>query len=178
MKKGLILVLLSLLTLSSTAFGQRFGYMDSQEILKAMPEYQDVEKQIETLTQVWLSEIEALQQTLDSMQGEYKAGEILMPPDLKAEKRKEIVEQQNKVREYQNNAFGYNGLLFLKRQELMKPIQDKVAEAAKAVARKKNLNFIFDKAADIVMIYSDPRHNYTDYILEEMDLGDPVDTPR
>ena len=162
---------------STAVQAQKFGYMDSEEVLAAMPEYQEVEGQINKLTEVWLSEIEVLRQRLDSMQSEYKAEEILMPPDLKAEKQKEIREQEALVREYQNNAFGYNGLLYLKRQELMKPIQEKVAKAAKTVARQKRLNFIFDKSADIVMIYSDPRHNYTDYILEELGLGDPRDQP-
>ena len=66
----------------------------------------------------------------------------------------------------------------MKKQELIKPIQDKVFEAVEKVARENRLSIIFDKAADLVMIYTDPRYDYTDFVLDELGLGDPNDVLR
>jgi outer membrane protein len=63
----------------------------------------------------------------------------------------------------------------LKKQELIKPLQDKVFDATEKVAKANHLAIIFDKASALVMIYTDPRHDYTDFVLEELGLGDPND---
>ena len=87
---------------------------------------------------------------------------------LSASWQKEIEEMQKKV-------FGFGGLFFLKKQELIKPLQDKVFDATGKVAKANRLAIIFDKAGELVMIYTDPRHDYTDFVLEELGLGDPND---
>jgi outer membrane protein len=157
---------------------QNFGYIDSQVIIEKLPEYKEAQGQIEKLTQTWLGEIEQMRKSLDSLRNDYRAEEILLTQEMKQERLKVIENREKDLRDFQNKAFGYEGLLFLKRQELIKPLQDKIAEACEKVARKKKLAFLFDKSGDLVMIYTDPRHNYTDYVLEELDLGDPADTPR
>ena len=67
------------------------------------------------------------------------------------------------------------GLFFLKKKELIKPVQDKVFEAVEKVAKDNRLQMIFDKSGELVLIYTDPIHDYTDYVLEEMGLGDEND---
>ena len=79
------------------------------------------------------------------------------------------------LKEYQKKVFGYGGLFFLKKQELIKPIQDKVWDAVDKVAKKNSLAIMFDKSGELVMIYTDPRHDYTDFVLDELGLGDPND---
>ena len=66
-------------------------------------------------------------------------------------------------------------LIFLKRQELIKPIQDKVYQAIEKVAKKKQLQIVFDKSSELIMVYTDPKHDYTDYVLDELGLGDKKD---
>lgn len=160
------------------SYAQNVGYIDSQVIIEKMPEYKEANEQIEKLTQVWLSEIEHRRKELETLQNEYRAEELLLTQEMKEERLKIIAEKEKALRDFQNKAFGYEGLLYLKRQELIKPLQDKIAKACEKVARKKKLAFLFDKAGDMVMIYTDPRHNYTDYVLEELDLGDPADNPK
>lgn len=157
---------------------QNFGYIDSQVIIEKMPEYKEAKEQIEKLTQLWLSEIEQKRKELEALQNEYRAEELLLTQEMKEERLKIIAEKEKALRDFQNKAFGYEGLLYLKRQELMKPLQEKIAKACEKVAKKKKLAFLFDKAGDMVMIYTDPRHNYTDYVLDELDLGDPADNPK
>lgn len=157
---------------------QRFGYIDSQMIIEKLPEYREAQTEIDQLTKTWVAEVDRMKKEVADLREKYKTEEVLLTQEMRDERMKEIEAKDKELREFQNQVFGYEGLLFLKRQELVKPIQDKIAKAAEKVARKKKLNFLFDKAADIVMIYSDPRHNYTDYVLEELGFGDPSDTPR
>jgi outer membrane protein len=95
---------------------------------------------------------------------------------LKVERLKEIDTKENELKEYQKKVFGFEGLYFLKKQELIKPVLDKIWDAADKVAKQNNLAILFDKAGQLVMIYTDPRYDYTEFVLEALGLGDPNDT--
>ena len=95
---------------------------------------------------------------------------------MKEKRLEEIEVEEKKIKEYQKKIFGFEGLIFLKRQELIEPIQDKVYEVVKKVAKAHKLQIIFDKAGDLTMIYASPVHDYTDYVLESLNLGDKLDT--
>ena len=74
------------------------------------------------------------------------------------------------MQEYQQSIFGFEGLYFLKKKELVKPIQDQVFESVERVAKNNRLQIVFDKSGDLVMIYTDPIHDYTDFVLEDLGL--------
>jgi len=169
-------ILCSLFFLASTVFGQKFGYINSELILKKMPEYKKAEQELEKLSLKWQQEIEEMKQGVDKLKNDFQAEEVLLTEEMKKERMDTITLREKALKEYQKKIFGFDGLIFLKRQELMQPIQDKVFEAVEKVAKKQGLQFIFDKAADLVMIYTNPIHDYTDYVLEALGLGDKNDT--
>ncbi|HHL53082.1 MAG TPA: OmpH family outer membrane protein [Flammeovirgaceae bacterium] len=154
---------------------QKFGYVNTNFILSKMPEYAEAQAEIEKLSQAWQEEIKSMQQQILDMHAELKAEEVLLTPEMKEERLKAIQKKEEQLKEYQAKVFGFEGLFFLKKKELMKPVQDKVYDAVEKVARKHHLAVIFDKSGELVMIYTDPVHDYTDYVLEELGLGDPVD---
>jgi outer membrane protein len=158
------------------ANAQKFGYVDTNFILNKMPEYAEAQQELQKVSQQWQQEIEQMQQDIDGMYAALQAEEVLLTPEMKAERMRTIREKEAEARAYQQKVFGYKGLYFLKKKELMKPVQDKVFEAVEVVAKKKRLQIVFDKAGDLVMIYTDPVHDYTDFVLEELDLGDENDT--
>jgi len=94
---------------------------------------------------------------------------------MKKERLQVITEKEKVAKEQQKKIFGFEGLLFLKRQELVKPVQDKVYEAVEKVCKQKKIAVMFDKSGDVVMLYTDPKHDYTDFVLEELGLGDKND---
>jgi outer membrane protein len=112
---------------------------------------------------------------VDKLRKEYQLEEILLTDDLKKERMAVIIEKDKKARDRQAKIFGFEGLLFLKRQELVSPVQDKVFTAVEKVCKQKKVAIMFDKSGDLVMIYTDPKHDYTDYVLEELGLGDKKD---
>jgi outer membrane protein len=105
----------------------------------------------------------------------YQAEQVLLTEEMRQEKQDEIKKKETELKEYQKKVFGFGGLFFLKKQELIKPLMDKIFDAVGKVSKAHRLAIVFDKAAELVMIYTDPRHDYTDFVLEELGLGDPND---
>lgn len=170
---GLIIVFLSCSTLLPA---QKFGYIDSDFIIKKMPEYKKAETELAEISQKWQKEIESLKLTIDKLQADFRSEEILLSEEMKKERLDTITAKEKKLKEQQKKIFGFEGLIFLKRQELMKPVQDKVFEAVEKVSKAKQLQIMFDKSGDLVMIYTNPVHDYTDFVLDQLGLGDPDDT--
>lgn len=155
---------------------QKFGYVDTGYILSKMPEYRTAQEEINKLSLAWEKEIQEMYKKVETLEAGLKAEEVLFTQDMYAERRAEIDEEWKEVKEYQKKVFGFDGLFFLKKKELIKPVQDKVFEAVDKVAKNNRLQIVFDKAGELVMIYTDPIHDYTDYVLEELGLGDKNDT--
>ncbi len=154
---------------------QKFGYFDSDFVLSKMPEYGKAQGEIDQLSAAWQKEIEDMQLKVDELYRTYQAEQVLLTEEMKQERLDEIKKKETELKEYQKKVFGFGGLFFLKKQELIKPLQDKVFDAVEKVAKANRLAIVFDKSAELVMVYTDPRHDYTDFILEELGLGDPND---
>ena len=174
--KKLFLFLLLFVGFSSISIAQKFGYIDTDYILGQMPEYKEAQTEIDQLSKSWHSEIQQMYKEIESMYNELQAEEVLLTSEMKGERRAEIKTREEEVNQYNSKVFGYEGLFFLKKKELMKPVMETVFEAAGKVSKAHRLQFMFDKAADMVMIYTDPTHDYTDYVLEELGYGDENDT--
>lgn len=160
----------------SEGYSQKFGYVDTNFILSKMEEYKEAQTEIEKVSGQWQEEIQQMYIEIDQMYNEYKAEEVLLTKEMKEERMEEIQKKEKEVKDYQKKVFGFEGLFFLKKQELMKPVQDKVFDSVEKVAKDNRLQIVFDKSGDLVMIYTDPIHDYTDYVLEDLGLGDDVDT--
>jgi outer membrane protein len=130
---------------------------------------------MEQYSAAWQKEIEEMQQKVNSLYAMYQAEQVLLTEEMKKERQDEIKKKETELKEYQKKVFGFGGLFFLKKQELIKPLQDKVFDAVSKVSKANRLAIVFDKSGELVMIYTDPRHDYTDFVLEELGLGDPND---
>jgi outer membrane protein len=171
----LILILGFVLFGLNFAEAQKFGYIDTNFILSKMPEYLKAQSEIEQLSTGWQKEVEDMQRAVETSYIALKAEEVLLTEEMKEERKTMIQKKEAELKEYQRKVFGFGGLFFLKKQELIKPLQDKVWDAVEKVAKQNRLAIIFDKSGELVMIYTDPRHDYTDFVLEELGLGDPND---
>jgi outer membrane protein len=140
-----------------------------------MPDYKKAQDEINQLSDAWEKEIQDMSKKIEGMYSSLQAEQVLLTDEMKKERTEAIQKREAELKEYQKKVFGFGGLFFLKKQELIKPIQDKVWDAADKVAKQNNLAIIFDKAGELVMIYTDPRYDYTDFVLDELGLGDPND---
>jgi outer membrane protein len=164
------------LTVCFQANGQKFGYIDTEFIMGKVPEYAKAQAELNRLSEKWQKDVEEKYGIVKKLREEYQAEEILLTDDLKKERLDTITRRDKEAKELQRKTFGPEGLLYLKKQELIKPVQDKVYTAIEKVAKKKGLQVIFDKSGDLVMLYTDPKHDYTDFVLDELGLGDKNDT--
>ena len=158
------------------SYAQKFGYIDSKFILSQLKEYKQAQGEIAQLSGAWQKEVDAKNKEVDNLDKAYLAEEVLLTEEMKKERLAMIAKKREEAREYQKKIFGFEGLYFLKKQELIKPVQDKVFEAVEKVSKAKKIQIMFDKSGELVMIYTDPRHDYTDYVLEELGLGNKDDT--
>ncbi len=168
--KNIIASIVLVLLACTTSFGQKFGYVDSEFVLSKMTAYANAQKELDRLSANWQKEIETMYKDIEKMYQNYQAEEVLLTEKMKKERQEAIVQKEQEVKDYQKKIFGFEGQLFKKRQELVKPVQDQVFEAVEKVAKSKSLQIVFDKSGDLVMIYTNPIHDYTDYVLEELGL--------
>jgi outer membrane protein len=159
----------------STVFAQKWGYVDTEYILSKIPEYKEAQDEINTLSLSWDQEIQSMYREIEALYDKLQAEEVLLTLEMKEERLAEIQLKEEEVKAYHKKVFGYEGLFFLKKKELIKPVQDKVFDAVEKVAKDNRLQMVFDKSGELVLIYTDPIHDYTDYVLEELGLGDKND---
>ncbi|MBT9394066.1 OmpH family outer membrane protein [Hymenobacter sp. NST-14] len=150
---------------------QKFGYVDSEFIMSKMPAYAQAQQELNTLSTNWQKDIEGQKKDLDKLYRNYQAEEVVLTETMKKKRQDEILTKEQEIKAYSNKIFGYEGQLFKKRQELTKPVQDLVFEAIEKVAKKKQLAIMFDKAGDLTMLYTNPVHDYTEFVLEELGLA-------
>ncbi|MFD2785942.1 OmpH family outer membrane protein [Hymenobacter rubripertinctus] len=154
-----------------SAAAQKFGYVDSEFIMGKMPAYTQAQQELNTLSTNWQQDIEGQKKDLDKLYRNYQAEEVVLTETMKKKRQDEILTKEQEIKAYSNKIFGYEGQLFKKRQELTKPVQDLVFEAIEKVAKKKQLAIVFDKAGDLTMLYTNPVHDYTEFVLEELGLA-------
>lgn len=174
LKYGLIIAAVCLLS-AGQAVAQKFGYVDTDYVLGQMPEYGEAKAEIDKVSLAWEQEIQDMYKEIEVLEAALQAEEVLLTKEMKDDRLKEVELKWNEVKEYQKKVFGFEGLFFLKKKELIKPVQDQVFDAVEKVAKNHRLQIVFDKSGDLVMIYTDPIHDYTDYVLEELGLGDEND---
>ena len=169
--KKFLFILLAGFFLTHISNAQKIGYIDSNFILSKMPAYNKVEQEMNKYAVTWEKEIENLQKDVDKLKQEYRAEEVLLTEEMKKKRQGEINKKETEVRDYQRKVFGYEGMMFKRRQDLMRPIQDEVFTAVEKVSKAKQIAIMFDKSGDLVMIYTNPIHDYTEYDLEELGLA-------
>ena len=169
MKKASSLIALILIVVSSsTLFAQKYAYVDSKYILENISEYKAANQQLDQLSIAWQKEIEAKYASIDKLYKDYQAEQILLTEDMKRKRETEITAKEKEVKEFQKQKFGYEGELFKKKQELTKPIQDKIYNAVKKLATDQSYAVIFDKSSDLIMLYSNPKYDKSDDVLAAM----------
>lgn len=170
MNRASIFVLLCFVCSTFPAKAQKFGYVDTEFVFSKMPEYQKALGEIDKFADKWSKDIQDKYVEIDKLQRAYQLEEILLTDDMKRDRQRVISEKEREAREYNNKVFGYEGLLLQKKKELIKAPMELVNRALEKVASQKKLDFVFDKASDFVMLYTNPRHDYTDYVMEELGL--------
>lgn len=166
-KKSLIALIIIMLT-PLVNYAQKFAYVDTEYILSLLPEYKSAQKKLDELAELWQKEIDKKYEDIDKMYKEYQAEKVLLTADQQKQREDEIIAKEKEAKKFQQDKFGYEGELFKKRQELVKPIQDKIFEAIQKLAKDEGLDFIFDKSSDMTMLFCNAKYDKSDNILSSL----------
>ena len=163
-------ILFILLFISRLALCQTFAFIDSDYILSSIPEYAESKEKLDKLAETWTKEIEDRFGVLKTQKENFNKEEILLPAEEKTKRKSEIDKLEKETVDLQTQRFGLNGDYFLKRQELIKPIQDRIYTAMKKVAKAEGYTFVFDKSNQSNLIYADKDGDISNSVLEEMGI--------
>jgi outer membrane protein len=167
MKKSLLLPV-CFFVLALTATAQRYAVIDSKYILEKMPEYKEAQKSLDQISDLWQKELDEKQAVLDKMYKAYDAEQVMLTDALRKKREDELFNKEKELRDLQKKRFGFEGDLFKKRQELIKPIQDKVYNAVQKLAVERSYDFILDKSEGITVIFADPKLDKSEDVLRNL----------
>lgn len=159
---------IALLLFGFTLSAQKFAYVDTDYILKHMPEYAEAQGELNRLSSEWQEEVEAKYEAVARLQTAYNAEKVLLTTEMRKKREEDIEARMMEARELQKKKFGVEGELFSKREELVQPVQDKIFEAIKEVSSNSGYMVIFDKSNQSNMLYTNPKYDVSDKVIKKM----------
>ena len=165
MRKTITILLMTLFLVPAT-WAQKYACVNTDYILKSIPDYTSAQKRLDKYVADWQKELEDKQGELDAMRAEYEQESYLLPENLKRRRKEDIKEKEQEVKALQRQRFGPEGDLDKKRAELLKPVQDRVYATIERVAHEKNYAFVFDKAGSPTLLFSNKKYDISDEVLE------------
>ena len=168
-KVGLILILALLVGSSSVIAQLKVGYVDSDAIMKQLPDAQDAQKRIDTQIDEWQQEIKEMQREWKSSFDDYERRKLIMGKQKRADVEKELVALEEKIEDFRQSKFGVNGELYKKQDEFMKPIQNQVFTAIEEVAVENDLDFVFDRSGDLIFLYAKEEYDITSLVIKYLE---------
>lgn len=153
-----------------TMYAQKYVIIDTRYILDKMPEYAKAQKQLDDIAADWQKDIDAKQVALDKMFKDYDAEQVMLSDELKKKREDQLFIKEKELRDLQRQRFGFEGDLFKKRQELIKPIQDKVYNAVQKIATTRSYDLVLDKSEGITIIFADPKLDKSEDVLKELGI--------
>lgn len=171
MNKRLFLGIAVMMLVAAPAFGQQnIGYVDSEAILKKLPEYATVQQRIERLTNDWEAELKEKRSELQDLFQTYQARELLYTKDEQKRKREEIVRAEEDIERLRMKYFGPEGDLFVQEDNLMRPLQERILAAIEEVATRDGYDYVFDRQGDFLFLFAREQLDLSDKVLEELGL--------
>lgn len=170
MKKivSFLLMLALFLTGSIEVNAQKYAVIDTRYILEKIPDYANAQKELDGIAANWQKEIDAMQSELDKMYKDYEAEQVMLSDELRKKREDQLFVKEKTLRDLQRQRFGFEGDLFKKRQQLIKPVQDKVFNAVQKLAVQRGYEFILDKSEGITVIFADPKLDKSEDVLREL----------
>jgi len=161
-----ILLILAVSFLAITTQAQKFAYVDTDYILNKIPEFNQAQDKLDALSADWQKEIENKYADVDQMYRSYQQEQVLLTDEMKLKREEAIIKKEKSAKDLQQKYFGPEGELYIKRQELIKPIQDKIYNAIQQLAANNKYQVIFDSSSDLIMLYKNNNFDKSDKVLD------------
>lgn len=168
MKKIGFLLSVFLLTASVATAQQKIGFVDSETIMKQLPEAQDNQKKLDAIIKEWQEELTKMERDWQTKYDDYDKRKLILSEQKRVEIEKELVQLEDQISKFRSEKFGVKGELFQKSEELMKPIQNRIFNIIQEVAKENEYDFVFDKSGDIIFLFAKEEYDITRLVLEKL----------
>ncbi|CDS91706.1 MULTISPECIES: OmpH family outer membrane protein [Sphingobacterium] len=169
MKKIVLVIAFVVVTVSAT-FAQNFAYVNSEYILKHIPEYASAQKQLDDLSQKWQQDVDQQYAEIEKLYKAYQNDQVLLNEDMRRRREDEIVKKEKDVKDYQKQKFGFEGELFKQREKLVQPIQQRVSKAIQDLAKAQSLDIILDRGQEVTFLYANPKLDKSNDVIIKLGL--------
>jgi outer membrane protein len=166
--KKLILLTGIAMVMAFSASAQKFGFIDSDYILENIPAFNAAQEQLDQLSGQYQKELESMYAEVEKMYQDFQAESVLLSEDMKRKREDVIISREKEYKDLQRKYFGPSGDLFKRRQALVKPIQDDVFNTVQEIANEGSYAVIFDKAGSTTLLFTNPRFDLSDQVLQKL----------
>ena len=170
--KKLFLIFVVFCVSNFNLYAQKYGIIDSKYILEKMTDYKDAQAKLDNLSKSWQEEVDSKMGDVEKMYRSYQAEKPMLSDDMRKRREDEIIAKEKSAKDLQKQRFGYEGDLYKKRQEFIKPIQDRVFNAVEKMSAQKGLDIVFDKAGGVTLFYADPKLDRSKDVLKILGIND------
>ena len=169
----LITVLLLCVSLSNgqTQMQQKIGYVDSEIMLKTLPEAIKAQGELDKIAKGWYAQADSMTTALQGDYASYQKQQGTMNPDKLKEAQQNIVNKEQELNQFKQTKFGQGGDLYKKQEDLFAPVKEKIMKGIQEVAKEEGMNFVFDKAGDVLLLYADAQYDITYKVLDKLKRG-------
>jgi len=151
---------------------QKTGYVDSQIILTQLPEAIKAQSDLDALTSKWSTQLDSMQTALQQQYADVQKQLATMTEDQKQLKQKELIEKEQLIYKFRDQKFGQqNGEIYQKQETIFAPVKEKIYAAIEKVAKEEEMQFVFDKSGDILLLYADEAFDITFKVLDSLKRG-------
>jgi len=169
--KRLIFLVVGLFLVNVTLQAQRYAVVDIQYILSKMPSYAKADTTLKLMQVHWQNEIDSAKQKADSLSNRYEAEKYMLADELKTKRQIQVDNANKYVMYLQTKYFGYEGEAFRQREKLVRPIQNEIYNAMQQLALRSGWDFVLDKSAGTGLLYSDPKLDKSDLVLQALGIS-------
>lgn len=171
MKKNILSLAVFLFLFSGLSFGQlKIGYVDSKTIMSKIPDALDAKQKLDAIIRQWQTDLKKMESDEQAKKDDFEKRKLIMTEQTKTDLQNDIAKLDQQINDFREKKFGTNGELFQKQEELMKPVQNKVFNAIQDVAKEKDLDFIFDRGADVLLLYAKDKYDITPEVMDKLKL--------
>lgn len=163
-----ICTLLLLVTAFSVKAQSNVAYVDSEYVLKHIPEYNSAITELDKLSDQWQKEVDTRYEEIEKLYSAYQQDQPRLSEQLRQRRENEIIEREKQVKDFQRQKFGFEGDLFKERERLIKPIQDKVTSAIQAVANEGSIDLILDKNSESSFLFANPKLDKSNEVITKL----------
>ena len=169
---ALISVFMIAVTGSISAQNQKIGFIDSDLIMRNMPEYTGIEQRLTLISENWRREMEEMERDITERERDFEAREILFTDEIRQQRIDEINLMRDQLDRFIQDKFGPQGEYFTRQKELLEPVQRQIFDAVNSIANRDGFDFIFDRSQDVRFLFARQEWNLTEEVM--LNLG--IDT--